>query len=277
MPNLLLGIVEEGGQMIVDRVLIRFPKDFEYFLPAVSVAHEYLMQLQQQQKYFKITVEINDESHLFFSSLFQRMEIIQGGQEPRRQDWDCVLDFRSTERVLRIATPTKRHVTDAWGILFGGSPGKVPQLGYLGARVRQAIVDVIVDADIENGEKLLTFFNRNYPDALVVVDRVNGLRPSTMFDKLCATRMYIGKRSGATYLAATMGKALVELYPTDLPSWWLSKPQWDRYKLIYGDSFSPELIWVFVETIWQNICSSMSQSAMPTGKPVSIAETASAR
>jgi len=256
---------------MVDRILVKFPKHFEYFLPAVSVVHEYFMQVQAQKKPFIVKIELGDENQLFFTSLFPRMEIAIGGEPCHRNEWDCVLDLRDVERPYRIAKATNLHLTAAWGILFGGSPGKTPNLGYLGARVRREETDVLVDCQVRGATQLAFFFRHNYPKLTIKVDRVNGLGPATMFDKLCGTKVYIGERSGATYLAATMGKYLVELYPDYLPSWWLSKPP-QNYRLIYGKDFSPELIWAYGEEIWQTLFSTKCQDAILTAKPVSTAD-----
>lgn len=262
--------------MTVDRILVRLPKDFEYFLPAVSCVHEYIMQVQNQKKHFIVTVELGDESHLFFSSLFPRMEIQLAGDRPRsRWDWDVVLDYRTTDRAMGIAKATKKHVTEAWGVLFGGSPPRIPQLGYLGARVKREETDILIDSNVPQAERLKVYF-QNPPVITIRVDQVNGLRPGTMFDKLCGTKMYIGKRSGATYLAATMGKKLVELYTNDLPSWWLAKPPSDRYKMIYGTEFSPELVWTIAEEIWTT-SNTMSQGVITTDRQASTVEPVSVR
>ena len=234
-----------------DRILIRMPESLELFLMATGVVQNYavqqtrqMLQGQKQAEGFRVTVELGHEEQCFFLPLLPHLNIsLRGWPELRRRDWECVIDMRTTGRAFSLATAQEKHLTETWGILYGASPGKVTDLGIMKAKLGTPTIDVLIDEEIEGAQVLKGFFESNYPSLTVKIKKVNGSRAFRIFDDLRDTKMYVGNRSGATYLTAMMGKKLVELYRNDCPLWFLSKDKNDGYRVLYGDKFTPEMVW----------------------------------
>lgn len=262
----------------MEQILARMPSDLEYMLPAMSVVHDYTAQVVNQIRngwrtdLVVVTVEVGDESHLFLNSCFPRMEVIVREQEEyTRGEWDCILDFRDWQRPFRIAKDSKKHLTESWGIIFGASPSKIPTLGCLNSRSKLETLDILISDEFEEAEKLLTYMDNNHPEARTKIGKVASLRVGGMFDVLSSTKIYVGKRDGASYLAAAMGKGLVELYPTDVPLWWLSKGNSDTYKIIYGDRWDAETVFGELEEVWQDISNTRMYSEQLSGQQLETA------
>ena len=145
----------------MDKVLMRMPDDLEFFLPATSVAQNYISQqyfqwhskTKQQEPYF--TIEIGEDSLLYLNSMFPRMEFIMREQElVDRFAYDCVIDFRDIKRVMNVAKPTQKHITEAWSAMFGASAPKLPVLGPIVATCQNPKYDFLIDASLPFAEEL---------------------------------------------------------------------------------------------------------------------------
>lgn len=242
---------------MIERILARMPDQLDLMLAAAAVVQDYWVQLYGQMKMgirrdsFQITIEIGDESHLFLTPVFPKMEVIFREQDQiKRRDWDCVLDMRDMASALRLAVATKRHVSDVWGIQFGATAKKVPELGGLMRRANQGGVDVLIDSAVEGAEELARYMDWNYPGTVTEVCKIDGRRVSLTFTGLSRTRVYVGYRGGASCLGSSMGKAIIECYPNDLPLYFLCKEAGTNYKAIYGESFPVEILWNALEQMW---------------------------
>lgn len=240
-----------------EQILIRMPNQLDLFLAGAAVVQDYWVQLYGQLRQgirkdlFQMTVEIGEESHFFLAPLFPRMELIYREDEViKRGTWDCILDLRDMDSVLRIATANKKHVTDAWGIKFGASAQRMPELGGLAKLKDKGGVDVLIDEQIEDATKIQEYFALNYPEVVTEISKVAGNRVSLTFERLSRAGVYVGPRGGATYLGSTMGKAIVECYPDDLPLYFLSKNSGPRYRALYGETFPVSYVWNAVEEVW---------------------------
>ena len=248
---------------MADRILVRLPKELEYVLPAIAVTQGYITRLidqanaGQRQKECWVQIELQDESHMFLSPMMDRLEwVVWDGREPRRWDWDCVLDFRSTDRALRLASTTGKHIIEAWGGMVGAITLKVPYAGYLKFRLREPTVEILIDERVECCQQLARYVKNNHAWANVWVKNLGGMRVADVFNCLNKVGIYVGPRSGESYLAATMGKALLELYSMDMPLWWLRKPACDIYRVVYRGDFPAEIVWCELEEIWQTMYAS---------------------
>lgn len=246
---------------MADRILIRLPSQLELFCAATAVVHDYVMQqarqIAQGMKTYddlKVTVEFGHEEQFFFSPVFPRLELILRGQTKlSRTDWDCVVDMTSIDRALSLSMIPQKHLTETWGIMHGANPKRIPEMGCLGTRINETTIDVIIDENFEDGEKLRDLICSNFPSLKVVIEKVDGCRAGIIFNKIASTKMYIGKRSGATYVAAMMKrKQFVELYENDLPLWFLSKNTTEgNYKVFYGKQFTAEMVWIGVQELME--------------------------
>lgn len=224
---------------MIDRILIRLPQ-WNYLFPAISVAHNYISQqfwqIKQKTKdtQLKFVIEVEDESHLFFTSMFPRMDlIVRESNEVNRGDWDCVIDMREGHRAFQIAWPNQMHIVDAWGAMFGANPQKLPTLGPLSLKTKEPTYDFLLDTAVGHELPVARFLReaglsmKSFP--------VTEQRACKQFYLVADARVYIGFRSGTTYMAATMGKGCIEVWPTDLPLWFMTKPPGENYHPIIGN------------------------------------------
>ena len=232
---------------MIDRVLFRMPSSLEYFFPAASVVQNYIGQqyvlVREGQKKIQscFTVEFGDESEFFFASMFPRMELAMREQdEIKRSDWDCVLDMRDTSRVLALATPTNKHITEAWSTMFGCCAPKVPILGAVGIKCVEPAYDFLIDANLQAAEDMnQKAMNAGYS---TVVARVSGTRISYQFELLSKVRNFVGPRSESTYLAASIGRGLVEVWSKTIPFWFLNKPSNGNLRSVISESPSANIL-----------------------------------
>jgi hypothetical protein len=247
-----------GKAMSVDKILVRMPERLDYFLAATAVLQDYCVQLHKQAAMkqrpanFWFTVELADDGYLFFWPIFPRMNFILRGELEKivRQDWSCVLDFTDLERVWRIGATPQKHITEAWGIMFGSSPQRVPGLGPMQPHGVEHTTDILIDQQVEMREQLRRYLVANYPEARVRISDLGDMRPSTLFQLLSTTKIFVGMRGPASYLAGTMGIQTLELYPDDIPVSWMAKPQSEEYRIFYGSKFNIEDVWAILEEMY---------------------------
>ena len=239
-----------------DNILAKMPDRLDYFLAATAVVQDYCVQLhkqvmmRQRPPNFSFTVEIPDDSFLFLWQLFPRMDYVMRGEMESfpRGDWSCVLDFSDIDRVVRVASTPRKHITEAWGIMFGASPRMVPELGPLAFESVVPTVDILIDERVPVKDTMIEYMSLNFPHAKVVVRQMDA-RPSTVFSLLADAKFYVGVRDGASYMAATMLKPTLEFYDTDLPAWFMDKPH-INYNMLYGTVFDPSMVWAIFEEMY---------------------------
>lgn len=243
--------------MKTDNIYIKMPDRMEYFLAATAVVQDYFVQLhkqvmmRQRHQNFNFTIEIPDDEFLFFWPMFPNMDYVMRGEVPlNRADWSCLLDLSDIDLVKRIASVPKKHIVEAWGIMVGASPRLVPELGPLLFNRAIPTVDVLMDERVPVKDTMLEYMRLNFPHARVVVKSVVGMRPSTLFSLLSDTKFYVGVRDGATYLSSAMRKPTLEFYGSDLPASLLGKPHSDTYKMFYGTTFDPGMVWAIFEEMY---------------------------
>lgn len=247
--------------MNLDNILVKMPDQLDYFLAAASVLQDYCVQLHKQAAMkqrpfnFMFTVEVADDGYLFFVPMFPRMDLVVQGELPKfaREEWSCIIDFTDIERVSSMAAIPKKHITEMWGIMYGASPQPLPGLGSMLPQPSVAEVDVLIDERVPVTEQMIEYMGMNFPQAKLQVANVEGLRPSTLFGMLANTKIFLGMRSGATYLAATMMKPILELYPDDLPLWFMSKPTVGLNRAFYGSTFSASQVWALLEETYVQV------------------------
>jgi hypothetical protein len=245
-----------------DRVLIRLSDDLELFLAGVAVVHNFMVQQNRQMmegmkshEGFRVTVELGHEEQFFFSPLFPHLDIVLRGQRKLfRQDWECIIDMLDSGRVMNLAKAQQKHITETWGILCGATPQKTADLGAMAAKFGQPTTDVLIDANLNGSDRLEDFFLRNFPTLNFTVKDFKAMRACHVFDAVADTKLLVGRRSAATYLAAMMkGKKLVEYYPPDFPLWFLDKNVGKDYRVFWGDN-------VLIETLWLGCCELLEDS-----------------
>lgn len=225
---------------MIDRILLRLP-EWDYFFPAASFVQNYISQqywqIAQKIKFVqpKFVIEVWDESHLFFTSMFPRLEVtVREREEINREDWDCVVDMRDISRAFRVAWPTSKHIVDAWGAMFGANPQRLPVLGPMAITCKEPHYDFLIDEGIEGSLEIAKVLLQE-GSGDVRTFPMSAVRAYKQFRLLADAKVFVGRRSAATYLAATMGKGLIETWPVDMPLWFMSKPQSEGYRLVIED------------------------------------------
>lgn len=233
---------------MIDNVIFRMPDEMEYFLPACSVAQNYISQQyihwhrKTKAAEPRFTIEVGDDSHLYLNSMFPRMQFFVREQETlARSEWDCVIDFRDINRVTKVAEATQKHITEAWSAMFGASAPQLPVLGPIAVTCQSPKYHFLIDEELECAEELRSRFPFE-AGALIQIASVNNRRTFWQFERLADCCCYIGKRSGASYLAATMLKGYIEIWPRTIPYWFLYKPKSDGARIIIGDNPSVEML-----------------------------------
>jgi hypothetical protein len=271
--------------MAEKKLLIRMPLDMNYFFPAVAFVHDHIMQLKTQigmglkKTAEPIVIELWREDQFFFTHMFPRLELVMGSEDRKlsRSEWACVIDLRTPTRALNIAEVVGKHITDAWGILYGASPKAIPELGYtMMYASKEKKWDVLVDSDLPDSVKLVRYIEMNYPEARLTCRDIYALRCSELFELMSSARLFIGQRSAATYLATMLKLGLVEYYPDDLPRTFLSQPPREDYKVVFGQC-TAELIWPSLELVWETLFGTKFQGDISMEQLASIVETAAAK
>lgn len=247
--------------MSVDNILVKMPEPLDCFLAAASVVQDYCVQLykqvamRQRPHNFHITVELANDGQLFFWPMFPQMECVMRGEviNLSRSHWSCVMDFTDIARVLKVAEIPKKHITESWGIMFGASPQPLPGLGPLMNYCAEPTVDVLIDERVPVKDNLVEYLGLNFPQAKVSIKGVEGIRPSSLFSMLADAKMFVGMRSGATYLACTMQKPTVELYGNDMEASLMSKPHHENYRMFYGARFDAGAVWAIFEEMFMGV------------------------
>lgn len=265
----------------MDRTLVRTSKDLRCFLAAAAIVQDYANQIWQQaaQRLRKLdvefTIEIADDGLLFFATLFPKMATLtQALEEPKREDWECVLDFRCPHDLMPLGVRTQKSMVETMGVAVGASPSSLPNLIFLSARTGQGAVDILLDEDLPAVE-LAQFVANNWPWVSIERQCFSDLRPANLFAALERGKLLVGKESGATYLAAAMGMSVLEVSTGIWPSWWLGKYNAKHVRL--PATASAEMIWLLMEEMWPSISNTNSLIGTSTAPPASTVAAVAAK
>lgn len=238
---------------LIDKILVKMPGDLEYFIPAAAVLQDYCVQLHRQTANrqrampFEFTVVVENDGLMFFQPLFPRMNVVVAEDiRESRAEWSCVLDFANIARAWSLAEIPRKHITEAWGILFGAGPRPVPELGPLMPDVVEKPVDVLFDERVVIKDVLGECVAGNHAELSYESRRLTERRPATLFSILSQAKVLVAVKGEATYLAAAMKIPTIELCDGSSPKWWMSKPQDDRFRSFYGAGLEA-MVWPFLD------------------------------
>lgn len=229
--------------IVDDAVLFILPKDEELFFAAASV-------LQKWVNGYDMRMEANDVSggHTKYKLLY--------GIDCDRYQWDVliacgfelaqppvtvtrpnmVIDM-SDERVLALRD-SKLHACQICGVLAGEEAKPLPKLKQLEVN--------------KSGEWL--DLRDNFLASVVVLDIVRGVYPKLPLG-------VVARASAASYLAASVGLPLIEVYPRDRPVEWLSKWQHKYYRMVIdGENVEQEIKQAKVSLMEHLLCSAQVQT-----------------
>lgn len=235
----------------MDRVLIQMPDNLQEFLFALPPVQDYQGQMavgayqKQRDVDYTVTIRLN-EKFRFLESCLQivtdNVPIVDysGKRDLVRGEFDCFVEFDFV-RAAAVAGPSKRHITDGLGLLIGASPQKWPILASLGVILNPS-TDVLVVDSWEGTEKFIRFISDNYPDVTwnMCGTEVTGSELN-WFHLVADHKVVIGPASVTTYIAASLKKSVIEIFPNDVMYNLYNNNGIHNYRALVGHA-SPEVV-----------------------------------
>jgi hypothetical protein len=179
--------------------------------------------------------------------------------DPNNLEIDVVFQF-DVDRAVALASATHKHVTEAFGIMIGvDQPQQFPLIDTHKFEGKWNTSDILIATNGWDGlSDLQSIIDNCIPEAIVTVlphhtDAQHTL--TELLDIAAAHRIVVGHRSALTYLAAALGKHVIEFYSTpefpDEQFNWLSKHYGNRdYTLLPqrpDNNYSATLIWRLIK------------------------------
>lgn len=245
-----------------DRMLFGMPSDYEMFLAALAAVQDYQHQQERQVELkakdpdYTIHIYIPPGYGLeYLKPAFGKDVKFVDEYRPNRTDYDLAVTF-NPESGYRLSEAGQRHASQAFGVQIGSDPESLPDLSAVSEEVdpltqyevllmnfpcRKAIADRIDEKNsrIAFCDGMSKFFG----------DELTGMGPID-FRTIVSSKMIVGYRGPATYVASCFRRQVVELYPNDVHRKWLAKWRNPNYQMLYGKEFSAEKIWSAMETLW---------------------------
>lgn len=214
----------------VDNVLFLVPHDLEAALAALTTIQDYIAHRVKNEKARWTELELNvyvklAESAQDWRFLFEQL--------PRCEVvtvdtiWRNAYDLVfefNAQRAYKFSSASQRHMVQAFGLQLGLDPKILPDLTGLDQK------------------------------------KLHGM----LYGLEECVGVYLGTRSGVTYLACALGLPIVEIYPTDKHRYWLSKWSHPLYTMIYENNPSMEVI----DQAREAMCVRHSQLQQLTNQPV---------
>lgn len=230
------------------------PRDCEGFLAALAAIQDYYRWLAGRKIQGEATVYCPNPELRFLVPAIEKegqcriVDLVASKEHLTLDRFDMAVEFNN-EAGYRLSEKTEKSMAQVFGMMVGSEPQKAtPDISCVvnGMLPKYDIVVFPFSGSLEVAE----FLANNKPE-LVVIELKAGLNLGWEF--ALAGRLAVGIRSGMTYLAASAGRAVVEIYPTDRHRNWLSKWSNPLYQMIYGDTASPELVYRAVEAMWKKV------------------------
>lgn len=239
-----------------ERHYYRLPQTCEMLLAALCAIQDYYKWLEKEKRAVTVNAVIgcqNSDLHQFVACLNSGKHTAEIGAPESLEGFEQAVDF-DPEVAYKLSAKTGKHVTQVFGMMLGSDPPKViPDLSAM--KFPEAVEDILV-LPFTGSAQVYSFLEVNKPElALYRIDDVEDLSRFVCANTVAGYKMVIGVRSGLTYLAAALGRAVVEIYPTDRHRNWLSKWSNPFYQMIYGDpgQVMPELVYRAVEVVWKRV------------------------
>lgn len=251
----------------MDRTCISMPDKLWPFLLAMPVVQDYQIQLavgaqrKARDASYDVTIRMREEFKYFEPVLRVVKENIPifdytGWNERQRDDFDCFLEF-DFERAKKLSVIPRKHIVDCFGVLLGAGPQKWPDIRALqikppGEGDPQGDVLVMKWDEVES-QKFVHFLDKNYPTLAVSYDPRDLTafenEPQAIFEYMNLFHIVIGPIGSVTYAAATMKKALIEIFPSAEEGYLYNNSGLPLYKAIVGTEVKAEFMW----TVWEEV------------------------
>ena len=277
---------------IVEKHFYWMPNTLEMFLAALTAVQDFHVWMEKgfanpnEKVPLRREAEITVYCHKELSFLLPALEkanisrIVAKVDNPMSldlRDFDLAVKFDS-ERAYDLVKVAEKHVTQAFGIIIGSDPLKAtPDLSN--CKFAEPKYDILI-LPFPDQKQLVDFLVNNHPeletdyvDSATLEDSATGA-----WESIGKYRMVVGVRSGLTYLAASLGKGVVEIYPPDIYRDWLSKWSCALYQMIYlePEKASASLVYRAVEAVWKRTVSHQAAQKVSTPTVPSIVDVESA-
>ena len=249
-------VPEQVLKDIHERHFYWMPDSTEMFVAALAAVQDYQKWLAKRHVVPEIHVYCkNPNAHFLFQAIHKNVvpELRVEYLDLRAFDQSVRFD---EEAAYKLSINTEKHASQMFGIQIGSEPQKsVPDLSCM--NVPEASRDILL-LPYHANEKLLDYLENNYPEMSITVvseEQYKSWNDQVLFELVCDFKLIFGERSAATYLAAAIGRGVIEIYPPDRHRNWLSKWNSPVYQMIYVEpkDVRPELVFRAVEVICKRL------------------------
>jgi hypothetical protein len=256
---------EKPKERYVERHFFWMPSDCEMHLAALCAIQDYLKWLDKRFIDIEMFVHCANSGLDFLLPAFKVKGVLSIQQvhnpilDRSRKDFDQAYKF-DADIAYQGSLNTEKHATQMFGIGLGSEPNDPYPNIDLCVKVLEPITDILL-LPFPGSDQLEEFIFNNHPDWTVTSVPEKGPYPDWMHDgpealaAVCEHRAVVGVRSGITYLAASVKRGVLEIYPTDKHRNWLSKWANPFYQMIYADpgAVHPSLVYRSVEQLQKKL------------------------
>lgn len=232
---------------MIDKIFFQMPEDPEIFLAALTTIQAYLEDYgKSNQTKQVVSREIYIGCREDFRFLLAALPSGEYRINPVGHTYDLAFSF-DVDAAYQFSLSTEKHISHAFGLMLGADPKPMPELSALvKGKSEDAGTVLLLNEDF----RLAGLLTDIYPEFEVRTLKDLPWSASTRFNEVVKHSIVIGQRSFETYVAASLGKTVIEIYPPDTHRRWLSKWANRQYQMIYGDpgNVSPDMIVKALET-----------------------------
>lgn len=239
--------------------LFHFPAMWEYQIAAAATLRSFeLMLIGREDDYQFYVTGLNEGATFLFDTFSKKVVCYKPDREPFGL-FDVEFHF-DVERAKALSVNTKYHVTFAFGVMLGvyGSAQLPELMGQPVDHNGKTKILLSMDHDWNGWADLEDIILTNVNDVeLVKLDRCApaDYTLQNVFDLAVNNQFIVGVRSPLTYLAAALGRRVLEFYPTrDMETSWLTKAPGSRTYTMLVEGEQPHratLVWrLLKESLW---------------------------
>lgn len=230
----------------MDRVLITMPKNPREFFIAMAIVQAYVFEYLNEVHHamrdqnFQFTFRMDEKYEKYESSLKVAVNNCPvydytGWTGLARSEFTCFIDF-DFDVAKRIALRSGKHIIDALGAMIGCTPRRQPILPPPTCTEGKGVLVVTWDGLIEYELKSIKDTSFVSPDSDVLEAEIE------------TAEAVIGHASAFTYLAASYGRKLIEIFPDEETYRLYNNEGYNQYQAIIGNP-SMDVI----KDVWNNL------------------------
>lgn len=259
----------------MDTICVTMPEDLHQFMIAMAVAQDYQLQLavgvqrKEREHSYQFTFRLKEEFRFFENSIRvikDNMPVFDysGWNEKQRGEYDCFIDF-DFERAKVISKNVGLHITGGFNAIVGSGSGHWPIMKYIMPDIQvddpSMVVDVlIIPWDEEEGQKFYGYLKRSHPDLEILIDnrdfKMFEDKPRDLLAYINHFKVVVGRMSAATYAAACLKKAVIEIFPTSDDVLFYTNYGLDYYGYcVENNKVTANTVWSIWGDLWHDLSS----------------------